>query len=108
MIKIKYTKTGILASVNIYNITSPIIAQTIPKNTIVVILLVGSNIFLHYFAGPHKNIDPPIVSPIPKLYNIMNLIIGLLLFESLLIKALIMPAFMKPIIDPKTRQIAKP
>ncbi len=28
------------------------------------------------FAGPHKNIDPPIVSPIPRVYNIMNLIIG--------------------------------
>ena len=72
------------------------------------ILLVGSNIFLHYLAGPHRNIDPPIVSPIPRVYIIMNLIIGALLFSLLFTKALIIPAFKKPTIDPRIKQIPNP
>ena len=74
----------------------------------VVILLVGSNIFLHCFAGPHKNIDPPIVSPIPRVYNIMNLIIGPLFFESAYTKDFNIPALKKPMRDPKAKQNANP
>ena len=68
----------------------------------VTIRLVGSNIALHYFAGPHKNIELAIPQMVPNVYKTANLII------SPLTTVLIIPAERNDKKQPITKQQAQP
>ena len=69
IIKIKKTQNGITGGVSIvtiFTIAHEITANKLINHKIVVTILVLSNIDLHYFLGPHKNILAPRDSPTPR------------------------------------------